>query len=71
MSDISQYLSPKPYHSLFGNYMEHKRGRKDEDESSDTSPQGKPKNKKDKKNGRKGQPSSGIPMSFGGQTGPK
>ena len=71
MSDISQYLSPKPYHSLFGNYMEHKRGRKDEDDSSDTSPQGKPKNKKDKKNGKKEQLSSGIPKSSGGLAGSK
>ena len=71
MSDISQYLSPKPYHSLFGNYMEHKRGRKDGDESSDASPPGKPKNKKDKKNGKKEQHSSGIPKSSGGLAGSK
>ena len=71
MSDISQYLSPTPYQSLFGNYMEHKRGRKDGDESSDASPPGKPKNKKDKKNGKKEQHSSGIPKSSGGLAGSK
>ena len=72
MSDITQYLSPTPYKSLFGNYIEvSKRNRKDEDESSDTSPPVKPLSKKEKKNIRKEQHSSGIPKSSGGLAGSK
>ena len=68
MSDITQYLSRMPYKSLFGNYIEvSKRNRKDEDES----PPVKPKTKKEKKNIRKEQHSSGIPKNSGGQAGSK
>ena len=72
ISDITQYLTPKPYSSLFGNYMEdNKRNQKDDDDSSDTSPQLKPLTKKERKNNKKDHLPSGIPKSSGSLAGSK
>ena len=72
MSDITQYLSPTPYQSLFGNYMEvYKRNRKDDDDSSDVSPPVKHLTKKEKKNIKNDLHSSGIPKSSGSFAGSK